>query len=110
MALRDLRRARGISGLSLARSLGVTRQQIANYETGKQRVGFYRIVQISQALNYDPVETLQHLDSLTDDETRRFASNRRVVAASLVDMCKTLNPTILNRKLLREIDEIMDAD
>ncbi len=48
--IRSLRRAREISQVELAKIVGVSFQQIQNYETGGNRVSFGALCSIAQAL------------------------------------------------------------
>ena len=110
-ALRELRLARGISALALGRARGVSRQQIANYESGKHKVGFFRMVQIAQCLNYSAVELLEYLDAIgARNGRRRHTPNRHRVAASLAEMCGALELGFHDRKLRRVIDELLEFD
>ena len=49
--IRANRLARGLSQAELADRIGVTFQQVQKYETGVNRVGGSRLIQIAKALN-----------------------------------------------------------
>lgn len=54
LALRDFRRAKGISQTAVAEQLGVSFQQIQKYECGANRMSFARVVEIALIMGVDP--------------------------------------------------------
>ena len=61
-AIRSARLKRRISPDTLAAGLGVCRQQIRNYETGKQRIKFARLARIAALLRCDVSELLHGIE------------------------------------------------
>ncbi len=57
--IRANRLARGLSQGELGDQIGVTFQQVQKYETGTNRVGGSRLIQIAKALNVPAFELLE---------------------------------------------------
>ncbi len=99
--LRDQRKAVGLSITQLAQLLGVNRNTIANYESGKTEPSAYDLVRLADALGCDIVELLT--------ETARPGTPRFAFRAHSV-LRKDPQITMAARKYLRayrEIEEIM---
>ncbi len=102
--IRLLRSAAGVSQTNLAMCLGVSHQQVQNYETGRQRLTGYTIQQIASALSTS-VPVLFGDGLLPTVSEPVFEESMKAAAA--VQRIKDPN---LRRRLLAFIEELTRAD
>lgn len=66
--LRKMRLSKSMSQKQLASLIGLSYQQIQKYETGSSRVSMGRLVQICEALGYNPIELITTISGATIKE------------------------------------------
>ena len=96
----------------LARSLGITFQQVQKYERGANRVSFSRLMQVVDALNCHLTDLTEGLDP--DRPTRELDQVRRLIAEDgayeLLEAYAALRNKPLQRALLQHAKVLADAE
>ncbi|MGV1900094.1 helix-turn-helix domain-containing protein [Agrobacterium sp. 22-3674b3] len=66
-AVRDARKARGMSQTDLGQHIHVTFQQVQKYEKGTNRIAVSTLLDICGALDVAPIDILTNLQSIVDN-------------------------------------------
>lgn len=66
-AVRDARKARGMSQTDLGQNIHVTFQQVQKYEKGTNRIAVSTLLDICRALDVAPIDILTNLQSIVDN-------------------------------------------
>lgn len=70
LAIRQLRRARGISQEAFAASCGLHRTYIGGIERGERNVSFANLLRIADALGVRPAELLDRYERFLPDDSQ----------------------------------------
>ncbi|MEO2153204.1 MAG: helix-turn-helix transcriptional regulator [Aquificota bacterium] len=90
--IRKLRITKGLSQKELASYVGVTYQQIQNYEKGKSKIPVDRLIKIAEALEVS-----------LDYFLKEFDNNHDRVPDSELELLKTYYKNITNEKVRKQI-------
>ena len=108
--IRLQRRAVGVTQAQLARSVGITFQQVQKYEHGSNRVGFSRLVQIARALRCSLADMIGDVD--TSKRSPVFALHVHRLnepgAAELLDAYVAIPGTKRRRAILNLAKELAE--
>jgi transcriptional regulator with XRE-family HTH domain len=77
-ALRAIRKARGLSTMRVATLMGMDRRNYANFETGKGRLNFERVLEFARVTDSDPWAILAAVLIGSPDLARNAADNKFV--------------------------------
>ncbi len=77
LAIRQLRRASGISQEAFAASCGLHRTYIGGIERGERNVSFANLLRIADALGVRPSELLDRYEGFLQDVSQPAARGRR---------------------------------
>lgn len=110
--LRARRLFGGMTQAQLARSLGVTYQQVQKYELGSNRISVSKLYRIAEALGVPVSYFFEGLDDPADDCPPRMASRESFLALSsggaLVDAFMAIRP-VMRRRIVSLMKEMASA-
>ena len=103
--LRALRKSRGMSQEALARSLGLTFQQVQKYERGANRISASKLYDAAAALGVEIAALFAAAPGAAHDERPHAPSNDPAIPADLAELARQYAriPDAHARRLVRDL-------
>ncbi|EKT64627.1 helix-turn-helix domain-containing protein [Providencia burhodogranariea] len=86
LVLREFRKCKGLSGVELAKVVGLSQQQISRYESGKNQVTLYMLFEILMALDVSIEKFILELKKIYMTELDNFVINPEVIKNKIVSL------------------------
>lgn len=86
LVLREFRKCKGLSGVELAKLVGLSQQQISRYESGKNQVTLCMLFEILMALDVSIEKFILELKKMYMTELDHFVMNPEAVKNKIVSL------------------------